>query len=446
MPDTGKPTKHKAQSRGGNALPALCNVLGTVLLVAVIALCLPVVLPPVMGYQVFEVVSASMEPQLPVGSAVLVKSVDPATVEVGDIVAYQDATSTIVHRVTANRTSLGEMVTKGDANNVEDLEPIPYDAVIGRVEAHVPILGTFMGILSSFMGKVYLLLTAACGVMLNMVAARMRSRRRAEDAVGPESSIEIPGADGFAAAPRKRGGRIARRVIVVILLAVFLGSGGFIAYVNWQYSISNALYGDASNAFTDASADAGKAPKTVDFKSLQAQNPDVVAWLYCEGTPIDYPVVQGKDNDFYLSHDYTGDYNINGSIFVDSADKLAVDSKAVLYGHHMQSGSMFASLLEWANQEFYESHPIMWLLTPDQDYKVVLFSGHHTDAYSNLFNEVHKPGDEMDSYLASAKSLSDFKADVRLDPKARYIMMSTCAYLFNNDRYVLHGMLMPVGE
>ena len=465
MTDSSRLNSHKAKSGGGNVLPALCDVLGTLFLLVVIALCVPLAVPSLVGYQVFDVVSGSMEPEIPVGSVVYAKQVEPSAIEVGDVVVYNDGSGVIVHRVTVNRTSLGELVTKGDANNVEDFAPVPYDAVVGRVEAHLPFLGSFMSVYASLAGKVYLLLTAACGVMLILVASHMRRRRgNAPDESENvslthfrENESEIrspthPAASAFeahvqekAAASKKRASSIAKGVVVAVLAVVFLGSGGVIAYVNWQYGVSDALYSQAVDDFTDRHDGAGgKAPISVDFTSLKAENADVVGWLYCEGTPIDYPVVQGKDNDFYLSHDYTGGFNINGAIFVDSDSRFCVDSKSIVYGHHMNSGSMFASLLDWSDQEFYEKHPVMWLLTPEQDYKVVLFSGHHTDAYSNMYVDVRQPGDDLDAYLANARSMSEFEADVKLDSRGTYIMMSTCAYLFDNDRFVLHGMLVPV--
>ena len=455
----------KAKSRGGNVLPALCDVLGTLFLVVVIVLCVPLTLPPIAGYQVFDVVSGSMEPAVPVGSVVYAKQVEPSEIKVGDIVAYQDASGVVVHRVTVNRTSLGELVTKGDANNVEDFAPVPYSAVIGRVEAHLPFLGSFMSVYASPIGKAYLLMAAACGVMLIVIASAMRQRR----GNGPnepenvslthfhenESEIRSPAHSATsafearvqekAAASRKRTGSIARKVVIAVLIVVFVGSGGVIAYVHWQYGASDALYNQAREDFTEEGDTSGKAPITVDFASLKAKNPDVVGWLYCEDTPINYPVVQGSDNDFYLSHDYAGDFNIDGAIFVDSESRFLVDSRSVIYGHHMNSGSMFASLLNWSDQDYYDEHPVMWLLTPNQTYKVILFSGHHADAYSSLYDEVRQPGDALNAYLENARSLSDFKANVLLDSQGHYIMMSTCAYLFDNDRYVLHGMLVPVG-
>lgn len=463
MADESRTYSRKTENEGGSILPALCNVVGTLLLVAVIALCIPLTVPVVAGYQVFEVVSGSMEPEIPVGSVVYVKQVEPSTLKVGDVVAYQDESGVVVHRVTTNRTSIGELVTKGDANNVEDFSPIPYNAVLGRAEVHIPYVGTFMSIYSTMAGKVYLLLVAACGVMLNMVGASMRKRKREAAAAQTERELSIlyyAGEDGgidsvpsalqdsmaekMAARKRSRVGSIVRKVIVVVLLVVFLGSGGFIAFTYWQYGISDARYSEAVNDYAEANGGSNKVPITVDFKSLQAKYPKVVGWLYCEGTPINYPVMQTIDNDYYLTHDYMDDFNINGAIFVDKADRLAVDSKAVIYGHHMKSGSMFASLLDWSSQDFYDKHPVMWLLTPEQNYKVELFSGHHVNAYSNLYSVVHEPGDELNAYLASAQELSDFKSDVKLDKQAHYVMLSTCAYLFDDDRYVLHGMLTPV--
>lgn len=350
MPDKSLTSTQGRSGEGGNVLPALCSVLGTLLLAIAVVLIVPLALPPLFG--------------------------NP-----------------------------------------------PY-------ELDTPLIGSFLPIFETVAGKVYLALIAACGVMLLMLAGHLRTKHT----------------------PRRWAAKAARITVVTILSVVFVGSAGVIVYTNWQYYISDMLYSNARNSFTNEDVDlsgllsvvADKAPITVDFASLQSQYPDVVGWLYCAGTPINYPIVQTDNNDYYLSHDYTGDFNINGAIFVSKDDKLAVDSKAIIYGHHMQSGSMFASLLDWSNQGFYDEHPIMWLLTPTQNYRVDLFSGHHTNAYSNMYASVHEVGDELRAYLDNAKSLSDFESQVKLDYKGHYIMLSTCAYLFDDDRYVLHGMLVPV--
>lgn len=158
-------------------LPKFCRVAGIALLAIVIGLCLPITLPRLFGYQIYEVVSGSMEPEIPVGSVLYVKSVEPAKIEENDVIAYKDADDVVAHRVVYNRSTTGEFVTKGDANNTEDREPIPYDAVIGKVDLHLPFFGMAMTVYSSVMGKVYLLLTAGCGLMLCMLASRMEDEQ-----------------------------------------------------------------------------------------------------------------------------------------------------------------------------------------------------------------------------------------------------------------------------
>ena len=160
---------------------------------------------------------------------------------------------------------------------------------------------------------------------------------------------------------------------------------------------------------------------------------------------INYPVVQGEDNDFYLHHGFDKEGSSSGAIFVEAMNRPQfADANTVIYGHHMRDKSMFATLEYWAAQEYYEEHPVMWLLTPQQDYKIVLFSGYTASADSDTYMIFQEPGKELDDYLAQSLAQSDFEADVQLDGQARYVLLSTCAYAFHNARYVLHGVLVPV--
>lgn len=154
----------------------LCNVSGTLILLLVIALCLPMVLPKVLDYEVYHVVSGSMEPEIPVGSAVYVKEVPPEEMAQGDVAAFWSGGSVIVHRVVENQSVEGQFVTKGDANAGEDVRKTPYDALIGKVTHHVPLLGLVMSLLTSTVGKAYMLCFAACGAMFHLLAGRLRER------------------------------------------------------------------------------------------------------------------------------------------------------------------------------------------------------------------------------------------------------------------------------
>lgn len=168
----------RAGSKGGSFISALCNIIGTLMIVAVILTYLPLSLPRLMGYEIYEVVSGSMEPEIPVGSVVYVKPTAPVELEPEDVIAFWSGGTTVTHRVVQNRTVEGELVTKGDANKTEDLHTVPYDDVIGRVQRHFPMVGHLMSLYASTIGKVYVLCFAACGAMLNILAGRMRERQR----------------------------------------------------------------------------------------------------------------------------------------------------------------------------------------------------------------------------------------------------------------------------
>ena len=121
-----------------------------------------------------SVISGSMEPEIPVGSIAYVKPVDPVTIEEGDIILYVTEGAEILHRVVSNHKLEGYLITKGDANEEEDIKEVRYASVRGLVEKHYPVVGQMMMILANTLGKVLLLCLALCGVLLNVLAGRMR--------------------------------------------------------------------------------------------------------------------------------------------------------------------------------------------------------------------------------------------------------------------------------
>ena len=470
----------------GRFLPALCSFLGTLILLAVIAASIPLTIPRFLGYEIYSVVSGSMEPEIPVGSVLYVSPAEPETVEEGQVIAFRSGDSVVTHRVVRNQFAEGEFVTKGDANNTEDINSVPYRDLIGIVRYHFPMAGRLLMIYSSQAGKLYVLCLAACGVMFNILAGRLRERSRGRDRKEPEAS-EAKHLTETALEPsrqerrnareqarKERRRRRVRRILMVILLLIFLTSTGVVVVVKRQYRLEDEFYRDSASRFTAAAtpiplangegpaipgnegeglklpsenteADGETAPFRVDFQALQALNSDVIGWIYCPGTPIDYPILQGEDNDAYLHHSYDKQYRAAGSIFEECANRRGfVDSNVILYGHHMSNGSMFACLEKWTDQSFYEEHPVLWILTPEQDYKVVLFSAYTTSAYSDSYTVYTGPGQAFDEYLQKAQGSSAVRTEVDLDPDAHYVMLSTCSYLFDDARSIVHGMMVPV--
>lgn len=174
------PRKKTQGTRGGNFWPAFCNFVGILIILAVIVTAVPLALPRYLGYEIYNVVTGSMEPEIPTGSVIYVSQIAPEEIKSGDIIAFYsgDGESVVCHRVVENRIVEGEFITKGDANPREDINAVTYGELIGIVVRHFPVVGDLMALYSSTVGKIYVLGFAACGVLFNVLAGRIRSRNR----------------------------------------------------------------------------------------------------------------------------------------------------------------------------------------------------------------------------------------------------------------------------
>lgn len=185
-------------------------------------------------------------------------------------------------------------------------------------------------------------------------------------------------------------------------------------------------------------------PVRVDFDALQAECPDVIAWIYCPDTEINYPIVQGEDNQYYVSHMPDGSYNSSGSIFMDfrNAPDLS-DRNSLIYGHNMTNDTMFAQLLDYKDQAYYDAHPELWILTRQCAYRVDLIAGavvaSDSDAYKLLDSK-----EALSSHIQSYTDRSTFTTDYDLSTIERIVTLSTCSYEYRTARYVVIGNLIPI--
>ena len=152
------------------------NFIGTAFIIIVIVLCLSLIVPRVFGISSYTVLTGSMEPSVPVGSVVYAKAIEPSLLEAGDIVVFYDGRNDIpvTHRVVENQTEDSQIITKGDANDTNDITPIPYQNVIGKVVLHLPALGHLLALLGTLMGKAAALAFILGGFLLCEVSRRMR--------------------------------------------------------------------------------------------------------------------------------------------------------------------------------------------------------------------------------------------------------------------------------
>ena len=169
-------------------------------------------------------------------------------------------------------------------------------------------------------------------------------------------------------------------VLLVILGVIFLAAGGYLFQVWKDYHEASAGYQKLQKFIIEepnVEKDSKGQPKNqeepeenlpeIDFDGLRAMNGDIVAWIQIPGAGVDYPVVQGKDNEHYLHYTFDGKANKAGSIFLDYRNRADfTDSKVILYGHNMKDGSMFSNLKKFGDARFQKEHKTAYLYLPEK--------------------------------------------------------------------------------
>lgn len=170
----GRPEFH-----GGRVLGGLISFIGTLILIVAIIACLGLTLPRYAGIEQYVVISGSMEPAVPVGSMVYSGQTDPSTLESGDIIVFNSADTDgtpITHRIVENHIADGEVITKGDANEQNDLSPVKYADILGKVQLTVPMLGYIASPLATLMGKIAMGCVIVGAYLLTIVGGRMKKK------------------------------------------------------------------------------------------------------------------------------------------------------------------------------------------------------------------------------------------------------------------------------
>lgn len=176
-------------------------------------------------------------------------------------------------------------------------------------------------------------------------------------------------------------------------------------------------------------------------QSLNEAYPDAIGWLYIPNTNISYPITQGRDNEYYLSHAYDGSSLKAGTIFLDCrCENRFMNPVNILYGHSIKNGTMFAGVLNFADSSYFESHRYGWLATPETVYRIDFFSCAKTD-YNDELYDGNTPISEWIPHICE-KSI--VQRETEYADNDRFISLSTCSYEFKNARTVLTGRLVEM--
>lgn len=237
------------------------------------------------------------------------------------------------------------------------------------------------------------------------------------------------------------------RVVFWIALFVLVAALAVLGYIVYGYWAGQQNYQKAEEAsgfeFPRRESQVVLADLTLDWDALRAINPDIVAWVYFPGTNINYPVVQGADNDHYLKYDFYGGTNAFvsvGAIFLDHTNAADFsDANNVVYGHHLNDGTMFSALAGLSDQTKFSEARTVYVLTPTQNFRLRTFALVHCAADDAIVQTSFATPEDQAKYIQDKIDRS--VVDVLDTPDAASVTksfaFSTCDNTANNGRYVL---------
>lgn len=248
----------------------------------------------------------------------------------------------------------------------------------------------------------------------------------------------------------------------MLTLAVFIAFGAALAVRFAQLRRGNAFYewieeGEIQasppsvSLSTPAEPSAGPAgpeeppppevhPLSLRLSRFAGEYPDAAAWLQLPGAGLDYPVMLGEDNQFYLDHLPDGSENVLGSLFLDY--RTEEDSvHLIVYGHNVAGGNMFGLLRQYESQGYFLEHRTLTLATPDRVYDCPIFSVRRVAADSDAYRLEFEDGGLAD-YISQAAAESLYPTDVDTGGAPGVLTLSTCTG-WRDQRFIVQAVLPP---
>lgn len=180
------------------------------------------------------------------------------------------------------------------------------------------------------------------------------------------------------------------------------------------------------------------------FARLLERNSDFVGWISIEDTNLSFPVMQSVDRpDFYLDHNFNGEYDVYGVPYLDEDCVLAPEGQSnnfIIYGHHMKSGTVFGSLPNYRNASYYQEHPYVEFDTLYGDATYEVFAAFAIDVVTDSFafnTYINMDEASFEEFVSQVKSRSDVDSGITPVYGDRLLTLSTCDYSSDNGRYVV---------
>ena len=248
--------------------------------------------------------------------------------------------------------------------------------------------------------------------------------------------------------------------LIVVFSAVFLGSGFMLAKYYYDSQKSQNQFNELASLVrqvpTTQPVETAKEPEPTaaeettepqilpEYESLVQLNPDTVGWLRIDGTDINYPVMQTPDDpDYYLHTDFYGNYSAHGCLYARNlCDVNTPSDNITIYGHNMKDGSMFADLIDYRKESFYENHRYIVFDTLTEHHTYEVFAVFKTTATLNKGFAYHRFVDakteaEFNDFVQTCQELAFYDTGITPQYGDKLITLSTCEYTLKNGRLVV---------
>lgn len=230
-------------------------------------------------------------------------------------------------------------------------------------------------------------------------------------------------------------------IILIFFIILFVFSGFKIIMWFLNNRENKKIAEEISQAITINEENVEEKEKyKVDFQTLKEKNSDTVGFLKVNGTNIEYTVVKGTNNSYYLKHNFNKESNSAGWIFADYKNKVdGTDKNLVIYGHNMRDDSMFGSLKNILNDDWHneEENKYVTFITENDNSIYEVFSVYQV-ADEDYYITTDFKDNEFNDFIKTIKSRSKFDFGVDVNENDNILTLSTCA---NNNKYrvVLHA-------
>jgi len=271
-----------------------------------------------------------------------------------------------------------------------------------------------------------------------------------------------------------------RKILIALLAVVFVGSAAVLIRQMIQYREGAETYseaeelaglpdfseaGDAPTASSSApdaassSSATTSVPKTVyvdpyadaladmDFSALREVNGDVLGWILIPGTRISYPLVQGTDNEYYLTHTWKKWNSVVGAVFLEYSNSRDLsDFNTIIYGHRMNDGSMFAGLKYYKQKSYYKSHPCVYITDDSGARKYDIFAAYEVSTQGDTYRIGQQSDSTKQAYIDYCLAQSLYDTGVVPTVSDKIVTLSTCTGNGHATRWVIQARLQGTEE